>query len=333
VACANCHGIDGRGAPQAIVEFPEALPDFRDCAFATREPDADWLAVTHDGGPARAFARMMPAFGGAMSGDELARVLAHMRTFCGDPGWPRGELNLPRPLVTEKAFPEDEAVITTAISTGAGDIANKFVYERRLGARNQIEVVVPFTFREGPSGTGTGWGAGIGDVTVGMKRAVAHSLPRGSIFSAAAELILPLGDESLGLSKRTPVFEPFVAFGQVLPRDGFVQAQAGVELPFDSDKGPREAFWRVALGRSFTEGRFGRTWSPMVELVAARELESGHAADWDLVPQMQVTLSTRQHIMASGGVRVPLNAREGRHTQIVFYLLWDWFDGPLFGGW
>jgi hypothetical protein len=129
------------------------------------------------------------------------------------------------------------------------------------------------------------------------------------------------------------VFEPFVAFGQVLPRDGFVQAQAGVELPFDSDKGPREAFWRVALGRSFTEGRFGRTWSPMVELVAARELESGHAADWDLVPQMQVTLSTRQHIMASGGVRVPLNAREGRHTQIVFYLLWDWFDGPLFGGW
>ena len=334
-ACANCHGIDGRGAPLAVVDFSEPLPDFTDCSFATREPDADWLAVTHDGGPARAFARMMPAFGQALSTDQLARVLAHMRTFCDDPAWPRGELNLPRPLVTEKAFPEDEAVLTTSVATGgAGDVANKLVYERRLGARNQIEIVVPFTFREGAADTGTGWGAGIGDITIGMKRAVAHSLARGSIFSAAAELILPLGDESLGLSKGTPVFEPFIAFGQILPSDGFVQAQAGVELPFDAETASREAFWRVAIGRSFTQGGpFGRAWSPMVELVAARVLASGHGAEWDLVPQMQVTLSTRQHIMASGGVRVPLNAREGRHTQLVFYLLWDWFDGPLFGGW
>jgi hypothetical protein len=48
---------------------------------------------------------------------------------------------------------------------------------------------------------------------------------------------------------------------------------------------------------------------------------------------MQVTLSTRQHVMASAGVRLPVNAREQRHPQLLFYLLWDWFDGPLFGGW
>jgi hypothetical protein len=37
--------------------------------------------------------------------------------------------------------------------------------------------------------------------------------------------------------------------------------------------------------------------------------------------------------MANVGVRLPLNDRSGRHPQVVMYVLWDWFDGPLFGGW
>jgi hypothetical protein len=40
-----------------------------------------------------------------------------VRTFCASDAWPRGELNLPRALVTEKAFPEDEAVLTTSVAT------------------------------------------------------------------------------------------------------------------------------------------------------------------------------------------------------------------------
>ena len=71
----------------------------------------------------------------------------------------------------------------------------------------------------------------------------------------------------------------------------------------------------------------------MLEVIGFRELEEGQRTHWDLVPQVQVTLSTRQHIMANVGVRLPVNDREGRHPQILFYLLWDWFDGPLFGGW
>ena len=61
----------------------------------------------------------------------------------------------------------------------------------------------------------------------------------------------------------------------------------------DTARAGREAFWRVAIGKSFTEGRFGRSWSPMVEWVAARDLEDGARVQWDVVPQLQVTLSTQ----------------------------------------
>ncbi len=62
----------------------------------------------------------MPAFGDALAGAEIELVIGHLRTFCTDDAWPRGELNLPRPLVTEKAFPENEAVASTSISRAAG---------------------------------------------------------------------------------------------------------------------------------------------------------------------------------------------------------------------
>lgn len=331
-ACANCHGADGRGGARDALAFEDPLPDFTDCSFSTREPNADWIAIVHEGGPARAFGRMMPAFGEGLTIDQIRSSLDYVRAFCAERGWPHGDLNLPRPLLTEKAFPEDEVVISVAAATeGSGSVSSKFVYERRFGARNQFELVVPFSAYEGAA-PDTRWSGGVGDVVLGAKRAFYHDLRRGHILSAAAEIILPSGDRDRHFGKGTPVFEPFVSFGQILPNDSFVQFQSGIELPFDTDRAAREMFWRAAIGRSFSQKRWGRTWSPMLELVAARELVSGEPVLWDAAPQVQITLSTRQHIMAAVGVRLPLNQRT-RSTQVLAYLLWDWFDGPLFGGW
>jgi hypothetical protein len=71
----------------------------------------------------------------------------------------------------------------------------------------------------------------------------------------------------------------------------------------------------------------------MIEVLGARELGSGADTDWDLVPQFQVTLNQRQHVMAAAGVRVPITRRSERPTELVFYLLWDWFDGGVLEGW
>ncbi len=329
-ACAACHGADGKGAPQSQVGFDDPLPDFTECSFNTPEAAADWFAVAHEGGPVRAFSRRMPAFGEALSAAELERVVEHMRGLCDDPAWPRGDLNFPRALVTEKAFPENESLLTTTIQTGESrEFTNELVYERRFGARNQFEIAVPIAMS---AGEGSQWFRGLGDVAVAVKRVLFHDVNSGTILSAGGEVVLPTGKEAEGLGGGVMTFEPFLSAGQVLRGNAFVQAQAGAEIPRLRDRAD-EVFWRSVVGTTFMQGGFGRSWSPMLEFAAARELEPGKRVEWDVIPQLQVSLSRRQHVLAAGGVRIPLTERGKRHWQVLTYLLWDWFDGGLRDGW
>lgn len=328
-ACSSCHGHDGKGRPQHQVGFEDPIADFTDCNFANREPDEDWVAIAHEGGPIRGFSKMMPAFGGALSVEELELAVSHIRTFCPDKAWPRGDLNLPRPLVTEKAFPEDEAVWTVGFPVeGSGYMENELVLEKRFGVRNQFELAVPFGWAENGD-----WQGGIGDVAMGVKRVLASSLSSGSILSLTGEVKLPTGNQEKGFGKGVVLFEPFVSFGQILPSDFFVHAQAGLELSPDTEKAGNEGFWRFVLGRSFVQNDWGRTWSPMVEFLAAKELEEDSKVDWDLLPQLQVTLSARQHITLNVGVRLPVTDASQKQTSLWFCLFWDWFDGGLTEGW
>src|SRR5688500_3258303 len=195
-ACAACHAIDGKGSPPSLLGFEDPIPDFTECSFATPEAAADWFAVAHEGGPVRAFSRRMPAFGDALSGAELERIIEYVRGFCDDPAWPRGELNLPRALVTEKAYPENEALLTTSIQKGAArELTNEFVYEHRFGARNQFEIAVPLAMQ---ANEGDQWLRGLGDIAVAVKRVVYHDLRAGSIISIGGGLVLPTGQEGEG---------------------------------------------------------------------------------------------------------------------------------------
>lgn len=331
-ACSTCHGPDGRGQPKSHVGFDIELPDFTDCSFATPEAEADWFAIVRNGGPVRAFDRVMPAFGEALTGEEILKVVGHVRAFCSDKSWPRGDLNLPRPLVTEKAFPENEALITTTIErAGGAAIGNSVVYEQRLGKRSQWELAVPIDIQQDEKGGP--WKRGLGDVAAAFKHVLFHDVGRGSIVSGGLEVVLPTGKESRGFGKGVTIFEPFVSVGQIIGASGFVQAQAGVELPSDRARVSREAFWRIAAGQTWLHNRFDREFSPMVELVAAKELVKGERVHWDVVPQLQVSLSRRHHVLLNGGLQLPLNDRADRGRTFRIYLLWDWFDGGFFSGW
>jgi len=331
--CIACHGSQGQGAPQTSTEFtrPDTFPDFTQCSQTTPEANATWKAIIVHGGPSRGFSQIMPAFGELLSSEQIDDVIAYLRGFCTNPHWARGELNLPRALVTEKAFPEDELVVSAAMNaTGAPGSTTDFIHEQRFGMRNQIEVDVPMNVQNQQHN----WEAGLGDITFGLKREMFSSLRTGSILSLQAGVLAPTGDSKRGFGSGTTTFEPFAAFDQLFPSNTWVQLQMGADLPRHTDVAPQSLFGRAAIGQTFANDyMLGRMWSPMVEFLADRDLEDGAKTNWDILPEMQVTISRRQHIRADIGVRAPFTNTSGRTPQVTFYVLWDWADGKFWEGW
>jgi mono/diheme cytochrome c family protein len=330
--CAACHGADGAGAPRSTVGFAVPLPNFSDCSATSPEMEVDWAAVIRDGGPVRGFSRIMPAFRDLLTPEQIRSVVAYVRSLCRDSRWPRGEFNVPLAQTTEKAFPEDEVVLTGAAATRApGSVENHLIFEKRFGIRNQLELDVPFGFVSRPDGAS--WAGGLGDISLAGKHVFVASPASGTIVSVLAGVILPTGDQATGLGTGTTAFEGFILGAQLLPARSFFQFQGGVTLPTDLSRAPRSAFWGGVLGTTVPFGPISRIWSPMVELTGTRDLVSGAPVDWNVVPQFQLSLSALQHVRLGVGADIPVTQRETRSTLIRAYLLWDTADGPLLQGW
>jgi mono/diheme cytochrome c family protein len=331
--CISCHGPNGKGQARNLAGFerPDTFPDFTDCPTSTPEPDVQWRAVITNGGPARAFSAIMPSFKDLLSPGQIEEVIGYLRSRCGEKQWPQGDLNFPRALITEKAFPEDEAVVTGSFNAnGAPEVDTAVVYEKRVGARGQIEAMVPYNYTH-ESGA---WQTGFGDVLLGYKYALFQNLKKGSIFSVLGEVTAPTGDAVKGTGGGSTVFETSAAYGQMLPKDSFFQLHTGFELPVHTDILPRAYYLRTALGKTFANGGgLGSRWSPMVEFIYDRDLVTGAANNWDVVPEMQIPLSKRLHILGSIGFRIPANHTADRPKQLMFYVLWDYVDGGLTKGW
>lgn len=332
--CAACHGESGAGDRKASdIGFNFQMPNFTDCSFANREADTDWLSSIHRGGRARAFPRVMPAFDQALSEDEMKAIVGYLRAKCAKSPWPRGEFNLPLAMFTEKAFPEDEVLNITHFNTsGPHALTSTSIFEKRFGPTTQVELNLPFSsIAEGPGQRGH---AGIGDMGVALKENLLADVDSGSIFSALGEVVLPTGSARDGLGNGTFSFESHALFAQLVG-DYFLQGDV-YGAWFAGQNLNNELHGNFAFGRTFAEDDgWSRAWSPQVELLTTQPLASGEKLEWDVVPQLQVSLSRRQHILASFGERIPLNDRgfPDRKPQFVFYLIWDWYDAGLLKGW
>ena len=328
--CIACHGSTGKGAPESMTVFkrPDTFPDFTDCPGTTPEPNGNWKAAIVHGGPSRGLSQIMPAFGDLLTNEQIDNVMAYMRGFCRNGHHdPLGELNLPRALVTEKAFPENELVVSTAASaSGAPTWTTDVIDERTIfNARTQLETDIPVNYAD----RNHNWTEGIGDITLGVKREMFSSLRTGSVLSLQGGLLLPTGDSKRGFGAGTTQFEPFAAFDQLFKENTFLQFEAGADLPFDTSVAPRSMFWRSTVGQAMApDHMLGRLFSPMVEVLAARNFKPGASTDWDVLP-----ISRRQHIRTGFGVREPFTNTGNRTPQVLFYLLWDRADGKLWEGW
>ena len=314
--CARCHAQDGSGkVPEPTIKVEPM--DFTECKVSTPEPDADWELAIAAGGPAVGLSAEMPAFGDTLSPEQVHAFVEHIRGFCKESRWPHGNMNFPRPVFTEKAFPENEFIVLPVIShrsePSVTDVEFRNIYERRFGRRGMWEVTVPFASHDT---SGTARQQGVGDVELAVKYVLAASAARTGILSAGFELALPTGSEARGLGHGTTIFEPYLAAGTMW-RDVYLQAQTKFELPADRAKADRAFVYNLYAGRD-TSGA-PDTWTLGVEL-------NGENTELALTPQIRKGLTRTGALGAAVGVRVPMTDRREQGTRVVGYLLWEYLD-------
>ena len=327
--CASCHAADGSGwvAEPTIAVTPM---DFTDCTVATPEPDADWALAIAAGGPAVGLSAEMPAFGDSLSPEQIDGLVAHLRTMCRESEWPIGNANFPRPIFTEKAFPENELVVLPMIShlenvpivaDGARlpadpsptDFDLLAIFERRFGKRGMWEVAIPFASHDT---LGLTRRHGIGDVEAAVKYVLYAAATEPRILSAGFEVALPTGSEVRRLGRGTTMFEPYLAAG-TMRGALYVQAQGKLELPADEDKADRAFAYNVYVGGDTSSAP--NTWTLGIEL-------NGENEELALTPQVRKGLTKTGALGAAIGVRIPINHRRDRATSTVGYLLWEYLE-------
>jgi len=323
-ACATCHGVDGRGAPAGTrIEVP--LPDFTDCNVSTAEATGNWAKLVRRGGPALGMSSQMPAFGDALSDDELAAVLAYLRAFCRDPRFPDGDLNYRRPVFVEKAFPEDEFVVT-----GSHEVARRerveeseVAIEKRIGPRGQLEVALPAGATVPDEGRNAG---GVGDLAVSYRHVLLAAPGWRTIVSGGAELVLPTGNFHHGIGSGTTTVAPQLLSGHALGPI-VAQVQLRAELPADPDRADRQMVYRLAL--QYPLGPSKRALVPALELEQTQAIASDVHAATLLGPTLYLPLSRRGHTALGIGAQLPVAGTRPFDWRLGAFFLWEYRDGPI----
>ena len=277
----------GRRRAATRVGFDLPLPDFTDCNFAPRA-HGDWVGIATRADPS---AHSTDAGVRQVLSADRCRRNWHTSAASARTRWPRGELNLPRALVTEKAYPENEAVLTTTIAaSGPAAMSHGSSTSTGSARATSIEVAVPLALQRTARASGS---AGSATSPSASSTPSSTALDAGTILSASGRGGPADRQGDAGPRQGRHIFEPFVA---VRPDPARRRLPAGPGRRRAADRHTTapddEAFWRVALGKTFIQ-------RPLRPHVVADGRAPGRARarttasrQWDIVPQMQVTLST-----------------------------------------
>lgn len=301
--CAACHGADGRGAPSTMARLEVPPTDLGDCMTSSSETEDRWVDIVAQGGAAFGLSLDMPAFGEATTRELIRAVVRYVRSLCGVPGWPPGELNFPRAFLAEKAYPENEWVL---IEHGR---EQELIYERRVGRRLQLEAATRTALDGEPNA--------FDGVTAALKYNVWHSLERGALASLGVEATPPLGRATHW------EVEPFLAFGA--NPGGVLLVQGEITGALEESEGVTAVSYRLGVGKELNRV------VPMVE--AGWTVPAQGRRLLSFYPQLWVQLSRLGHVAASLGAELPAVGPEPRRPRLIAFVLWDFGDAPLFRGW
>ncbi len=311
--CARCHGLDGKGkvAEPTVTVQPR---DFTECKTATGEADPDWSIAITKGGPAVGLSPQMPGFGDTLKPEQIQGFVDHLRTFCVEPGWPDGNMNLPRPLFTEKAFPEDELVLTPVASHVKGQRTEwrmETTLEKRIGKRWQLELLLPFSTAAIDNNRYTGFG----DFEIGMKYVVNPKV-HNHLVTVAIDVTTPTGSQSKGLGTGEMGFEPYVATASAWGYTYF-QTQLKIEMPKTGPWENKVVVYRMAFSHDVKPSPSG--WNLGIEL-------TGENKDVAITPQVRKGLSPSGAIAGAVGVSLPVNNTDEQGAKFVGYILWEFLE-------
>ncbi|MEJ8567981.1 c-type cytochrome [Elongatibacter sediminis] len=325
--CVTCHGPQGRPDPDSpLVKSLGIVPaNFSDQLFNSREPASDWKIVITHGGPALGFSEQMPAFGDALTEEDIDSVLAYIKTTLGgEHDYPDGELNLFLPIRTKKAFPEDEWVWKQRYTGQDGDNAwkNTLEYEFRIGRRAQGIMEVTHEVE--------GSNAEFGHLEPGFKYVLKHDKAAGFILTGAAQIGIPLNADA------NWELLPYLAVGKVLSDAFTFQGSGRLKLDLeDSDKSSAELAGIV----HWTHTSWPRNVFPALEIVAEVPFDRGSgsgrrdALQFSVLPQARIGLNKRGNIALNVGVELPVNDTDRYDWRGYVYFIWDFADGGLLEGW
>jgi hypothetical protein len=265
----------------------------------------------------------MPEFS-LLSTAQVDMLVAHLRRFCRDDGWPPGNLNFRRALFTIKAFPENEVALAPTVSHSQSTYTRVRVeatYGVRVGRRAQLEFGVPGETVQWV----TGRVVGVGDVSAGGKYVLYVDPRRPLILTAGLDVSLRTGSLQWGFGEGTTVTEPSLAASF---RWRALSVQSDVRTQFYARKIPNEYYRHVWYNAAIARERSGvsTAWTVGVEV-------NGVDTAVGLTPYVLKGLTRTGSLAAGFGVRIPLTNPFPYTSDLVRwrgYLLWD-YTRPLRG--
>jgi mono/diheme cytochrome c family protein len=327
-ACAPCHGPDGRGLAAAdprLLTFESLPPDLTDPEFSSAEPKRDWTQVVRHGGQVMGLSPQMPAFGEGLSEPQIAELVHYAKGFArpASDRWPSGEMNLVRPHLTRKAFPEDELLLLSKLSPGEGGAPDEVTmisyFATRLGARSQVEVKLEQAFAGGETE--------LEAAELGFKHVLAQSVRWRWLLSGGVEVEMPFA-----LDDERPLALGYLALAKPLGRwlDWSVSATYEDGVPL-GDGADRPATLDAASAVFLRVPSFKRGLYPGVEVRSRTPLAGGDTAV-TVAPALLAKLSRRGHVAVAAGVEVPVVGDPFPYRGHAF-LIWEWGEGPPWEGW
>lgn len=317
--CAVCHGASGSPDPESpVVKGLGVVPaDLSDPLFNSREPTGDWEMVVKYGGDAMGLAAQMPPHEDALTDEQIADVVAYVKSLVDTSAYPPGEMNLFLPVRTKKAFPEDEVVYKSRYTDRDGHDAWKNVLEieKRFGKAGQG--ILEFVHVD------DGVINELTAVEVGWKQALSWS--KTHVLSAAAIYEIPVDQPDNDGELQT-----YFAFGTELSSSWIFQSSLRFKFPVNKASDGEVELAGIV---HYVHSDWPRRVFPALEIVAEQPYRSRNGdLEWTALPQIRIGLTKGGHVAMNLGVELPLSDQEW-DSSVHLTLLWDFADGSLFKGW